>query len=808
MGCFDAFRDLKGQNSLAARLFSDQVPLVENGQRLQSTTVQRASGVFATQLLAVATETAHSRLVFICPNPDLDLARFLAVSVLMADFVSRQGNNSGVQKVRGIVRGDLILITQNIRECVAVLRGLSIRSRSELLAVTEFWDVEVLSKYTPPSKDRPRVYVANPGWPLSIDGDRNFGCVIIDATHPRTAAHLNDLLAHPVVAKAPVSILLVPPWEDQRLSRVAGNSGNRPMYWLWDPSSVASIEEGVIPAPGYANSHSQCRNLWITADEKVDEILQQLHGLLVGAMRTGKAGESGDLLEAWGLYHRLRQLTVPLRQLEEWQRVTRGVFTLKERLESLERAELNASGALGAYLQTHWQKVTDCLRSLYDVLLHRTEPAKFYTLASVVSRYVSDVSANPFRVVAPTEYEANLLASMLGDVVDEWNDALQDGRVTVTTVRQEPRLAAQGDRKHTILLGFRTSETRHLDVYPPFPVDLVGYSYEASVDHATQNRMYNFLEQFQTELFRAQMLGALGLAPQASLTTVSSGGGVELLPSTRPEVQLHLDPGVQPKTIRSVPIDSIEPLDVGKLSDSWWSDETAPRRADITGKGKLPGNQHEYLEVTDVDGESFFYALSQSIDIFYPATEILEHVPAQDLRPGMLMVVLVDDRYQDLYQRLLEAIEQERDPASSVAMSLWDRAKQIALARNGNNKRQLFEQLEREGLSVDYPAVVTWFRQDLEEIIAPQTLSDFTLLAQHTRIYQQPKQIQHTFSCIENERKLRRRTGKLLRRFLTQIASGKHYQAALESAEAIGTPLENIAAAVTLREIAKVQTVD
>ena len=68
-----------------------------------------------------------------------------------------------------------------------------------------------------------------------------------------------------------------------------------------------------------------------------------------------------------------------------------------------------------------------------------------------------------------------MLAALLGQLVGGWSDALQEGAITITTAREEPRLVAEGCSQATVLLGFRTSDTRYLDVYPGVNVHLVSY---------------------------------------------------------------------------------------------------------------------------------------------------------------------------------------------------------------------------------------------------------------------------------------------------------------------------------------------
>src|SRR5262249_35934309 len=135
----------------------------------------------------------------------------------------------------------------------------------------------------------------------------------------------------------------------------------------------------------------------------------------------------------------------------------------------------------------------------------------------------SGTNYQPTRIVAPTAHEGSMLAALLGELVDGWGDALQSGRVSITTVREEPRLIAEGQCQPSILLGFRTSESRYLDVYPGVPIHIIAYPYEAEVDEAIQRRVHASIEQLQENGPRMVVLHALRLSSRNQ--TAANGGG-------------------------------------------------------------------------------------------------------------------------------------------------------------------------------------------------------------------------------------------------------------------------------------------
>ena len=798
MSWLDAFRELKQDETFESVLLRDRVPLVVDGQRLSPSLIERASGVLASHLPRYRGEGEKSRLIFVLPNATQSLGRFLAVSLLLADFVKRQEGQSP------LLGGDLLLVTQHIQNCVNLLRDVALRHRSEKLAITKFWPIEVLSQYALPADSKPRVFVANPGW-SSVLGERQaFGSVVIDVSHPRTSDHLESLLKQPSIALAPIQILVIPPWEHDRIEALAEKGRPSDLIWAWDPAAVEAIEVLLATKPLPPPTKPAERFIWLSDDPEVEDHLVELHTLLVGAMKAGSGRVPSGVLGAWGTYHKLRQLSVPLVALEEERRDAYQTLTIQERILGLEDEPPEARGAIGSYLDARWPRIISALKTLYDTLLRRKEPAKFYTLASVVEDFLELRSpSDTLRIVAPTTHEANMVAGLLGDIVGAWPEALQSGAVLLTTIKEEPRLVAEGSLQPTVLLGFRTSETRYLDVYPGVPVHVVAYPYEAEVDDKIQQRIHASIESLQENGPRTVVLKQLRLpVPPPSEKDVKNPDGLPR--SKRPETRRRFE--VQPRLQqrRFLDEDAVEPLSLEKIIGQNWFDEIS-----VSGAGQTQGDRSrrclEYCEITDVSGERYRFPLGRLIDVFRPAIEQKERIAAGELEPGMLMVVLVDDPYEDVFQRMLEAIREQQDIGSQMALALWERAKPAALTKYGGNRMRLYRSLEANSLSVDYPAVVGWYRTGEEEIIAPLKREDFELLARASGLYSDPTRISATFNCIQHERTVRRTCGRKLSSLLSHLVAGKHYDVALKSADAIGTALEQVAAAVSLREVASVR---
>ncbi len=810
--------------TLAAAMLKDEIPLRESGARLVSTGVERVSGVLCARMsVRSGVIGGRKRLVIVVPGATQSLGRYLAVSLLLADLVHREGSRVAEGERGPLVRGDLLLVTQRIRRCAELLRALRVRS----LALSDCWQMEVLSKYSRPARGtKPRVYVANPGWKPPAGGLRGFGCAIIDASHPRTAAHLEALLDHPTVRSARMQIVVVPPWEDRRLGLLREAEGMECGFWAWDPAAAATAARQFSTGDGSRleippGTEPPTRTIRVWEDGPVDEALLRTHEVLAGAVRIGGGGGAWvpALREGWSIYHRLRQLAVPLIQAEEERRLTYGTVTLRRRLALLEEERPSAAGRLGAYLDVSWPVLIRSLKDAYDLLIRRSEPVKFWAAASVIEghleRRARGSDAGLLRVVAPTEHEGNLLASLLGEVVDGWSEALQDGFVSLCTARGEPRSIAEGERAETVLLGYRTGENRYLDVYPGVPVHVLAYPYEAAIDEANQGRAHGPIERLQEDGVRSAMLRAM-IPPSGRPTAHPSGpngGAAHRAPPFSPRARIvrRAEGGGKTRLVRPAEAVAVEALDLGDLlTDQFsWADETVvgvPSRSVSPGEQRGPNSR--LVEVEDEEGERVVYGECHLVDVYYPATERLDRMAAKDLRPGALVVVLVDDRYDDLFQRLLEAIGDERDLGAPLVLNLWRSAKQAALAKHGGNRRRLYEELARCGLSVNYEAVTGYYASGEKEVLAPDRYGDFELLAHASGMYADPKGMMLAFACIQAERRARRKWGRRLHGVLRSLAGGANYEAALENADALGTPVEEVVAAVSLRKVRAVRRLD
>src|SRR5690606_26753166 len=113
---------------------------------------------------AVRSSTAPHTLLFMLPEATASLAKQVAAGLLVGNHAHRNGR--GVlprDEVRPLFDGDLLLVTSAVSECKDELENLAI---GKTLRLRDVWQVLPFSKYPRSDAQKPRIFVANPGWIL------------------------------------------------------------------------------------------------------------------------------------------------------------------------------------------------------------------------------------------------------------------------------------------------------------------------------------------------------------------------------------------------------------------------------------------------------------------------------------------------------------------------------------------------------------------------------------------------------------------------------------------------------------------
>ncbi|RLG42928.1 MAG: hypothetical protein DRN81_07550, partial [Thermoproteota archaeon] len=666
-----------------------------------------------------------------------------------------------------LFRGDLLLVTNASGAALKALQRLSLGDTS----FQEIWRVDSYSRYQPSIGPKPSVFVANVGWVGDGIPGRRIGVVVIDGMHPRTLNKAPKVLAS--MPDIPLSFIICPPLLEHELKEMGYPKDTK--VWLWDPNAQQHVSE-CLAVPSCVDLGPVKRNIWVCTDSDIEKPLGDIHVLLAACQKEGRK-KFPPLWEAWNIYHRLRQLAVPLPEFEDSAYDTWGAVTIKKRLTFLANEWPEDSA-----IEARWRQILQGLEKVYELLLGRREPAKFWAIAERIQHYLNQ-NDEQLRIVVPSEREVVLLSVCLGYVIDSWSEAQQEGRIEVVSARREARKIAAGDFRTTILAGYRAGSQRHLDLYPSYPVEVMAYSYEASVDQSLHDHIYSFVEKFQKNDARRTVLRSMEMdCPENGDSLVSSRPIITVTGNFKHEIKKARKPLQDPSTF-----DLEQLADIGFPQD--WTDEPISAFSDSIVVGQ---EITEIIQVVFNDGRKMNYLPHHGVDVYSPGTEKIHRIEAFKLQAGKRVVCMVDGTYDNLHERLVEALNFKLNAYYRMLMTLWEQSKLKALQKHNGNRRDLHRALAKLGLSTEYAAVVSLYREEGFETIAPQQYDDMKVLAEHSGVYDNKELIKVTFKVIQQERGRRIRAGRALHALLRAIATGDGYAKALYTAREIGAEVGEV----------------
>lgn len=713
-------------------------------------------------IVAVATERSPRplRLLLMASPPANNLLPATAAGLLVQDLAARRLAG------RPLLYGDLVALTAAAGGSMGLLQSLQLGD----VTLGQVWEVESLTRYTSKGGgNKPRVYFANPRIDLSVMPNRGVAAIVIEAMLPSALHRLPELLSN--FRNVPISILITPPLLQEKLRTILDHE--EWTVWLWDPA----IREESSGAP---------RCVWVSPEDGLEEELTKAEECL-GKCLEILSDTFPPLREAWGIYHQLRQLTVSLADLEELTRPS-----LRRRLDWMRGQNPSRADA-----ERHWDRLLSALNEAYRRLIDLKEPPKFWALAQRLHDLLPCVEAEEkLRIVVPRREHATLLSLMLIQLFER--QAVE--KIEILTPIQEARRVAAGEVRWTLLPGCRPVTYRFLDLYFPKPVEVFAYSYEAEREREIFMRAYDDLEWWQGSETRRMMLARLGLDPPPKWEVSSRRPDliVKELEAPRPRPVRPLTVAARPALSRLLEIWDQElesELQLEPEPEEEGMDASSPQASSRPG---------ERIRVILEDGRQLSYWAGQFVYVFYESQDRVWRLQARGLRPNMRLVLLVDNSYEGIYERLLDALRKQIG-VGRLYLDLWQTAK-AKLRKEHPNLKGLYERLVGEGLGVSYGAFAAYFKgDDLDEgTLAPQRYEDMAILAQRSGLFQDNALIRETFRWIQRERRLRRQTGRALHQLLRGIVTGEGYCEALRIAQEIGHEIYDIMTAV---EVATVRDV-
>ena len=743
---------------------------------------EKVSGAIAVRA-ALRRQGTDQSLLFAVPEANAATARHIVAALLIGDHAHENGR--GVlpdEEVRRLLRGDIVLVTQAISDSKSELESLPI---GRGLRLSDIWEVTTLSRYTATTSSKPRVFLANPGWLAKTAQGRRFGAVVIDASHPTTFSRLQDLL-RTAAGCAHLRIAVSPPPSEATLSNCGYPS--RLAAWLWDPQARHDAE-AVVESKDPAEHTTGERFLWVCdSDAEACQALAEAYKWLVSAVRASDGRPYPGLRQCWGLYNRMRQVAVPLAQLEQVA-ASSWAGNLRRRIEELD--SVNGHGTIA--WDTTWPQLVAALKDAYSVLLRRQETAKFWAVASSLEAFLASTSPH-LRVVVGSESELSILLPALEDTVDGLSSALASGRVEFVTGSKEARLIAEGHVCPTVLMAPRPAGLRYLDVFPSVRVDELVYPHELEVARASQSRIHATWTPLLEDEARVQFLEPLGFKPLKAACPRRAAG--------LPNVIATKADGHRVALVTSAQVSAT--LDIDSLLDA---PGAAPGAGYEALGSSLIGLSGDIAEIVFTNGESQQLYANQKVDVFLSATGTIERHPASEVRPGWHVITFVDSHYDGLFQRLAEVVGSRLPADQRVALELWRAAKKHLVDKHPN-KTRLHAKLADKGLKSDYATFSSWLRIDEDGVIAPQQFEEFEVLASEIETYAKSRaMLESAFKAVQHERGRNRAMGRTLRRFLRAVVSGDGYEEALAGARSLDAAVADVFAAVEVLVVDSVRRI-
>lgn len=740
-----------------------------------------------TLALSMLTVRSRANIVFEHPFPSARMALAAATGALLADHISTSPGDQ--------VRGELVVITRQTGLALQDLRDI----RAEGVDIFhDVWKVERASNAEPSmGRGRPRVYVAPPRPGRMFNRAIRTGAAVIDASHPLTLERLGDLLSDPVVAQAPIRIVIMP------LAYESGAVSFRDwLRWTWDFQSISLAKatwdgDDVQPNPG-----GWRRELLVCHNEETDSSLGSVRLRLNALSRTTAGRPPLPLLQAWGLYHRLSRLVVPLGIYE--QHASRHHYTkpLKEHLDDLLSARPGdeKKGAVGAMFSSEWRPLVEGLAKAYESL-KGGEPAKFWGCATAVEEYAQGNFPRPLVIACATELEGNILVRELSHVCTDLHHHLHPQGLTVATNRS---VAYQSWLRtcDMLMTGPQTARWRFLDAAMQAASVLV-YPHEEVIERATVQTALDRVTLSSSESARLEVLKALGLLTRDDEV-------VKDTPSVKATVEVG-STNIIGKASRHQKSPGLgeamfDPTWVWDVDDPTYVPPLSASSEGRSGPGPINvvGQRAGGVRVALKGDEPLIVPRDYIFDVYRRITDEIEEREAERLEAGDVLILVDDGEHTRLFDRIVEALEMSHPDYASLGVwiSLWDLAKAAALKVCNESYISLYQRLVDLGASISEGTVRTWFigtmgPQDEENVYRLIEISGDKAAITHK------VQIRTALGHI---RGMRRKYGRLIHGLVRQAAVTRQPEQLL--GDELNVAIEDVLAAARLAVVEKVETIN
>lgn len=704
-----------------------------------------------TLVLAAQAARHNHNLIIHSPFPNANLAIAATSGVLLTDFVLRQ-------KGAGLLRGDVLLVTRQIGIGTSELRGLSFAN----INLSEIWQVESVTQVVKVrGRGRPRVLVAPPQPQKINEADLRVDTIILDATHPLTLDRLDEILETSLAQQARRKVIILP------VGYQPDFVDDEWVVWTWDLESVGQSRAMFENAPCDWEEQWH-RTFLVCHDNRTDLLLSQARKKLSLLSRYAGSVPPISLQWAWVIYNRLTSLSVPLGIFEDTAYRHPFARTVRQRLEYIGEQDISdiphESRAIWA---SEWRPLVDSLQETYRNL-KGDHPAKFWAIAYLLDERIQTGFSKPLLLICPTQIEGNLLVRELRRVVGEIHMHLHPKGFMVVTPRYLAELTRRWDYE-VVIPGRLLSRWRYLN-HVIQESSMIAYPHEVDVEQANLNYGKRILQETSSPTARLSVLSTLRLSDSVDVSrtqvqqdinekyTVIDVDGI-------PERRIYQDEQSQTDTL-------ISPSWVWDVEELTSDLNTPPSRLFPAEGYGTNGMLYDgpRVELSLSNGETWVVPGDQVFDVFRMVTEELQELPATSLQVGDILLLIEDENYNRLFDRIVEALEQHPNfTLLGVWLNLWEIVKQSALERFENDFSILHAELEKQGIVISEQAVRSWFRG----IMGPRENEGvFTIieLSQFQAAIENKSKIRLALGHV---RGMRRAAGRRIRQLIRQTASGE-----------------------------------
>lgn len=704
-----------------------------------------------TLALAMMTARNQARIVFEHPFPSARMALAASTGALIADHISQSPGDN--------IRGELVVVTRQTGLALQDLRDIRVEGVD---IFHDVWKVDRASNAEPSvGHGRPKVYVASPRpgnmFPCMI----RTGAAVIDASHPLTLERLGDLLADPVIAQSPIQIVIMP------LAYESGpNSLSGWRRWVWDFQSISSAKSAWDGDNAQFNPSVWHRKLLVCHSEETDSSLESVRLKLNALSKVVSGRPPLPLLQAWGIYHRLSHLAVPLGIYEQHASKHYYTKTIKERINDLSSARPGDErrGVAGAMFSSEWRPLIDELVTAYESL-KGGEPAKFWGVAMVVEEYVQSAFQRPLIINCPTELEGNILLRELTHVCTDLHRHLHPEGLTVATNRS---VAYQNwlRARDILTTGPQTARWRFLDAAMQIGSVLV-YPHEVVIERVAVQATLDRIMLTSADRGRREILNAIGI-------NIRTDEVITMETSASANVEVELTDITGQPSRRSTTRGVVETM----FTPGWvWDidDPTFIPPLTMSSEGRSGSQTINVVDpgepgvcVVLKGGESITVPRGYIFDVYRRVTDEIDEREAERLESGDVLILVDDSQQARLFDRIVEALEMSHPDYASLGvwLSIWELAKASSLSACNESYTCLYRRLIAMGASISEGAVRSWFvgtmgPQDEENVYRLIEISGDKAAITHK------VQVRTALGHI---RGMRRKYGRLIRGLVRQAA--------------------------------------